>query len=99
MKKSTIDNVWIGMIAGVLGAIIGFLLFGLGFAIFNDITLSHFITNVFLGVSDFQSRIVTFSMLIDVILFFVFIKKDYQQFCKGLIAILVLSVLAVAWLY
>lgn len=87
------------MIAGVLGAIIGFLLFGLGFAIFNDITLSHFITNVFLGVSDFQSRIVTFSMLIDVILFFVFIKKDYQQFCKGLIAILVLSVLAVAWLY
>ena len=99
MKKSTIDNVWIGMIAGVLGAVIGFLLFGVGFAIFNDITLSHFITNVFLGVSDFQSRIVTFSMLIDVILFFVFIKKDYQQFCKGLIAILVLSVLAVAWLY
>jgi len=87
------------MIAGVLGAVIGFLLFGVGFAIFNDITLSHFITNVFLGVSDFQSRIVTFSMLIDVILFFVFIKKDYQQFCKGLIAILVLSVLVVAWLY
>jgi hypothetical protein len=99
MKKSTIDNVWIGMIAGVIGAIVGFLLFGVGFAIFNDITLSHFITNVFLGVSDFQSRIVTFSMLIDVILFFVFIKKDYQQFCKGLIAILVLSVLVVAWLY
>lgn len=87
------------MIAGILGALIGFALFGIGFALFNDISFSDFLRDVFFGVRDFQSRIVTFSMLIDVVLFFVFIRKNYQEFCKGLLAVLVLSVVAVAWLY
>ena len=99
MSKAFIDRVWVGMVAGILGALVGFGLFGLGFSIVNDITFSAFITDVFLRVQDFQSRIVTISMLIDVVLFFIFIRKNYQQFCRGLIAILVLSVVAVTWLY
>jgi hypothetical protein len=87
------------MVAGLLGALLGFVIFGLGFAYINHITFSEFYHGIFLGVQDFQSRIVTFSMLIDVILFFLFIQKDYQQFCKGIIAVLVLAVIAVAWLY
>ncbi len=87
------------MIAGLLGAVVGFVGFGFGFAWKNNITFADFIHDVFLGVSDFQSRIVTFSMLIDVILFFFFIRKNYQDFCKGLLAVLVLSVIAVALLY
>lgn len=90
---------WIGVVSGILGAVVGFCLFGLGFSLYNNISFSKFITDIFLGVSDFQSRIVTFSMLADVILFFIFIRKDYQEFCKGLILVLILSVMAVAWLY
>lgn len=97
--KEKIDKVWVGMIAGVLGSALGFLLFGIGFALFNHISCGAFITDIFLKVEDFQSRIVSFSMLVDVILFFVFIRKNYQQFCRGLMAILVLSVAVVAWLY
>ncbi len=87
------------MITGLLGAVVGFVVFGVGFAWKNNITFADFIHDVFLGVSDFQSRIVTFSMLIDVVLFFIFIRKNYQDFCKGLLAVLVLSVIAVALLY
>lgn len=97
--KEKIDKVWVGMIAGVLGSALGFVLFGLGFAIFNHISFGTFITDIFMKVEDFQSRIVSFSMLVDVILFFVFIRKNYQQFCKGLMAVLVLSVAVVAYLY
>jgi hypothetical protein len=99
MRKGKLDNIWIGMLAGILGAFLGFVLFGYGFAFINHITFGEFYHGIFLGVQDFQSRIVTFSMLIDVILFFIFMKKDYQQFCKGIIAVLVLAVIAVAWLY
>jgi hypothetical protein len=99
MKKGKLDNIWIGMLAGVIGALAGFVLFGYGFALINHISFGEFYHGIFLGVQDFQSRIVTFSMLIDVILFFIFMKKDYQQFCKGIIAVLVLAVIAVAWLY
>lgn len=97
--KEKIDKVWVGMVAGVLGSVLGFVLFGFGFAMLNHISFSTFITDIFMKVEDFQSRIVSFSMLIDVILFFVFIRKNYQQFCKGLMAVLVLSVAVVAYLY
>jgi hypothetical protein len=99
MNKENIDKVWVGAITGVLGALTGFVLFGAGFALINGITFGQFVNNIFFGISDFQSRIVTFSMLIDVVLFFIFIRKNYQDFCKGLIAVLVLSVVAVAFLY
>ncbi len=87
------------MITGLLGAIVGFAVFGIGFSWKNDISFSYFVHDVFFSVTDFQSRIVTFSMLIDVVLFFIFIRKNYQEFCKGLLAVLVLSVIAVALLY
>jgi hypothetical protein len=99
LSKEKIDKIWVGAIAGVLGAVVGFALFGLGFAWFNDITFNAFLDRAFFGVKDFQSRIVTFSMLIDVVLFFFFIRKNYMEFCKGLILVLVLSVVVVAWLY
>lgn len=99
MKKQIIDKFWVGIVTGLLGAVVGFLLFGYGFAWKNDMTFSAFLEDVFFGVSDFQSRIVTFSMLIDVVLFFIFIRKNYQEFCKGLLAVLVISVIVVAWLY
>lgn len=97
--KQRIDKVWVGILTAILGAIIGFLGFGFGFALKNDITFMEFYRDVFLGVDNFQSRIVTFSMLINVVLFFVFIRKDYQKFCKGLMAVLIISVAVVAWLY
>jgi hypothetical protein len=83
MNKGTIDKLWVGALVGVLGAFIGFCLFGIGFALFNGITFSYFLDSVFFGVSDFQSRIVTFSMLIDVVLFFCFYpKKITKSFAK-----------------
>ncbi len=99
MIKASINKVWVGIVAGILGAILGFVIFGIGFGLKNDMTFKSFVFDVFLQVTDFQSRIVTFSMLIDVILFFIFIRKDYQEFCKGLLAVLVLSVIAVVVLY
>ena len=90
---------WVGLGVGVAGAIVGFLIFATGFSLYNDITIKEFITDIFLGVQDFQSRIVTFSMLVDVVLFFVLLKKNYQNLCKGIMAVMVISVAVVAMLY
>jgi uncharacterized membrane protein len=101
MKGKSLNHVGWGVIGGVLGALIGFCIFGLGFSWYNDILFSEFVMDVFLGsaLQDFQSRIISFSMLADVVLFFLLIRRGYEEFCKGLIIVLVISVAVIAWLY
>jgi amino acid permease len=93
------DNIWIGMLIGLLGFTIGFLCFGLGFSLWSDITLRQFVEYVFLGLYDFESRIITVAILFDVAIFYWFMRKNMLQLCKGIMAIMVLSVPLVAWLY
>lgn len=101
MSKGKIDHVGYGILGGILGAVIGFFLFGLGFSWLNEIYMSEFINDVFLGsaLQDFQSRILSFSMLLDIVLFFLLIRRGYEEFCKGLIVVLVISVAVIAWMY
>ncbi len=101
MKKKTLNHVGYGIVGGLVGALIGFCIFGLLFSLYNEIFFSEFVLDVFLGPSlqDFQSRIISFSMLADVVLFFLLIRRGYEEFCKGLIIVLVLSVAVIAWLY
>lgn len=99
MTKKKWDNIWIGMIIGIVGFAIGFLLFGLGFKLWSGGSLSQFINYVFLGVYDFESRIVTVAVLFDVALFYFFLRKQMLELSKGILAIMVLSVPVVAWLY
>ncbi len=101
MRKGKIDHVGYGILGGILGAVIGFFLFGLGFSWLNEIYMSEFINDVFLGsaLQDFQSRILSFSMLLDIVLFFLLIRRGYEEFCKGLIVVLVISVAVIAWMY
>lgn len=99
MTMQRFNKIWVGIILGIIGAFAGFFLFGIGFSIKEEMTFSEFYRDVFLGVDNFQSRIVSFSMLVDVILFYIFMRKDYQELCKGIMAVLILSVAVVAWLY
>jgi len=101
MKQAKLNHVGYGIAGGIIGAFIGFCIFGLGFSWYNEIFFSEFVFDVFLGsaLQDFQSRIISFSMLADVVLFFLLLRRGYEEFCKGIIIVLVLSVAAIAWLY
>jgi hypothetical protein len=76
MKKNKWDTIWIGMGVGIVGFTIGFLMFGLAFALWSGGSLAQFIENVFLGLYDFESRIVTVAILFDVALFYFFMRKN-----------------------
>ena len=101
MKSKRFNHVGFGILGGLLGAFIGFCIFGLGFSWYNEIFFSEFVNDVFLGTAlqDFQSRILSFSVLADVLLFFLLVKRGYDEFCKGIIIVLVISVAVIAWLY
>ena len=101
MNTRKLNHVGVGILGGILGALLGFVVFGIFFSWYNEILFSEYVTDVFFSsaLQDFQSRIISFSMLIDVVLFFILIKRGYEEFCKGLIIVLVLSVAVIAWLY
>ena len=98
INKEKWDHLGIGFVVGLFGSLIGFVLFAIGFVLFTGETFSQFWYDWFLGIPDWQSRILTFSVLIDVVLFYICVRNDMYKFSKGLMLVLVLAVLAVSWL-
>lgn len=99
MGSFRFDRFGIGVLLGIAGALAGFYIFALVWSFQNNTTVSYFISEIFLGTNFFQDKIVTISMLFDVILFALFLKLRMYNICKGLIAVLLLSVPIVIYLY
>jgi hypothetical protein len=99
--KQKLDKVWVGLVTGVLGAIGGFFLFGFFFALGSDTSLHYFIYNIFLGGGpiSYQDKIVSVSMVMDIVLFFIFMKLGWDRMCKGILAVVVCAVPVVVYLY
>jgi hypothetical protein len=93
------DSTFVGFGAGILGTAMGFTLFMSVFCLFNDVSIEFFIYDFFLAIPDFQSRILSFSALVNVVFFAMMLKKEKYQFCRGLMLALVMNVIAVIWLY
>jgi len=99
MVNLKFDRFGVGILIGVLGAVAGFYLFGLIWSYQNNTSVAYFVNEIFLGTSFFQDKIVTMSMLFDAILFALFLKWRLYNICKGIIAVLLLSVPVVIYLY
>lgn len=97
--KKRFDTFLFGVLAAVLGAALGFFLFGLFIAEFNGVSFGRFLETLVNGTDYFHDKLVTVSILFDVILFFVMIRKEYYHFCKGILAVVILSVPVAVYLY
>jgi hypothetical protein len=99
MMKDKLDKFWVGAILGVVGAILGFMIYGFIWAQANDVTFMYFYKDVFIGTSFFTDKIVTISVLLDVVLFFVFMRFNWYNLCKGILAVVILAVPVAIYYY
>lgn len=99
MKKHKLDNFWVGFILGLIGAVIGFFLYGLIWSNVNGQTLAYFVNDVFIGTSFLTDKLVTISVLFDVLLFFIFMKFNWYNLCKGLLAVVIIAVPVAIYFY
>ena len=100
VSKSKFDKIWVGFVLGIIGAAIGFLLFGIIWSIGTDHSFTYYIEDVFTGITSyFQDKVVTISILIDVVLFYFFLRIHWYNLCKGLLAVVILSVPVALYLY
>jgi hypothetical protein len=99
LKQEKLDKVWVGFVLGLFGAVLGFSVFGMYWCKVNHQEFGYFVKDVFLGTSYFQDKIVTISILIDVLMFYLFMRKNWLQLCKGILAVVILAVPVAIYLY
>jgi hypothetical protein len=97
--KDRFDKLWIGILVGIVGAALGFLGFGFAWSAMNDTDFNYFYHDVFLNTGFYQDKIITVSILLDVLLFYLFMRINWLNICKGLLGVVIVSVPVVIYFY
>jgi hypothetical protein len=100
VAKHKLDSVPVGIAVGVLGAALGFILFGLVFTFGTSTNLTTFFHDLVYGITAmYQDKIVTISILGDVALFYWFIKKEWYKMSRGILYVVICSVPVAVYFY
>lgn len=93
------NHLGLGALTGIVGAALGFLLFASIWSYQNGKSLPYFVEEVFLNTSFLRWKIVSVSILLNVVLFYLGMRKEAYRFSSGLLLILMLGVVAAVVLY
>jgi hypothetical protein len=100
ISKHRFDHIGVGIILGLLGAGLGFLLFGFVFTLGTSTNLGTFFYDLAYGVTAmYQDKVVTVSILTDVVIFYYFIKKEWYQLSRGILFVVIASVPVALYFY
>lgn len=99
MSKQKFDKFWIGFVLGIIGAFIGLCIFGLIWSNVNDQDFAYFFKDVFIGTRYYTDKLITMSVVLDVFLFFIFMKMEWYNLSKGLLGVVILAVPIVVYFY
>lgn len=96
------DNVrytLIGMLLGLVGDVVGFFAYGGILTMIKGVSFSYFYNNMFLGTDVFKSQIITGALLVNVIIFYISMKKANDFISKGILISILISVIAIIYYY
>ncbi len=81
------DSQLLGFVLGMLAPVLGFFVYGGIYvtAIRPWYDISWFVNDLFLGTSEFRTRIVSISLIADAFLFFLFDRMGKQKTMRGVI--------------
>ena len=82
------DSFRTGVILGLLAPVLGFVLYGLMYTnvIRPQLTFRYFVTDIFIGTSQYRAPILSLSLIADAFLFFWLDRTDKHQAMRGVIA-------------
>lgn len=97
-KRKKYDSLPLGMAVGMVAPVGGFVAYGLFWAWYHHRTLAYFMNDIFLGQPVFQSGIVSLSLIINLLPFFLFIRSERYRSARGVLAALFIYVPLVIYL-
>lgn len=80
-KTERYDSIKTGLIVGLISPVVGFVIYGLYWSWRFHRSFSYFTNDVFAG--SFRSAILSLSLLINLIPFFIFIRSDRYKSSRG----------------
>lgn len=92
MKPKRFDKTWIGILIGLILPVFGFLIYGWYWSWKFFRPFSYFVNDVFIGTPTFRSSILSLSLLINLVPFFIFLRTDRYKSARGVIAAVFLYV-------
>lgn len=95
--KLKFNNLTSGVVTGLLGTLWGFGLMTIWWSWANGTSMNYFVQDVFLESALYKDSILTISVLFNVGLFWVALRHDWEQFAKGLLAVIFLTVPWIIW--
>ncbi len=93
------DHFGLGVLLGLLCAVLGFWGFGQYWRLANDTDFYYFVDKVFLGTDIYQTKIITVSMVPIVIGFYLCQRVEKYRLCGGMMMVLVAGAIVAAVLW
>ena len=98
MKPKQLDTLPLGILGGVLSAILGYLILGTAWGWVQDESLSYFHREVCMGSPLYKDRIASLCVLSIVPAFHWAYKRKWDQFARGTMLVMVLMVIGIVYL-
>jgi hypothetical protein len=91
-EMNKLDHPAMGIVAGVLGTLMGFATMTIWWSWANGTSMDYFIQDVFWESRLYKDSILTISVLFNVGLFWLCLRSNYEQLAKGILAVIFISV-------
>jgi len=98
MKANRWDSFWVGTLAGVLSAFLGYVILGFAWSAFQAESLRYFHEEVFMGSSLFKDRILSVCTLAIVPTFHLAFRRRMDRFARGTMLVMIALVMSIVWL-
>ena len=92
-----LDTLVGGIITGLIGTVLGFLLLGAFWSYSNGESLSYFIENIAAKSLLYRDSILTLSTLFNVGIFYLGIRAEWWRFCRGILMVIMACVPLIIW--
>ena len=87
-----------GVAAALVSTLVGFLLLGVAWGLWNGYSLQYFVVEVFVRSPLYRDSILTVSVLTNAAGFWWALRTDRERFARGVVAVVLLAVPVIVWL-
>jgi hypothetical protein len=84
--------------AALVSTLVGFLLLGVAWGLWNGYSLQYFVVEVFVRSPLYRDSILTVSVLTNAAGFWWALRTDRERFARGVVAVVLLAVPVIVWL-